>query len=186
MMFITITGQLGSGKSTVCRILNEKYDFSVFTTGIILRNLSKKQGMTALEFNEYITREKNNVDDLIDNETKRIAEEKLNEKVVFDSRMAWFFVPKSLKVYLKVDSYVAAVRVFKGGYRIGEEYETVTQAQQALLVRSSFERERFLKLYNADLIDMKNYDLIIDTTDISAEKVAEKIILALQNQKISD
>jgi len=65
-MFITLSGQLGSGKSTVCGIMQNKYGYQIFTTGSILRRLAEERGMTALEFNDYILNSENNVDDIID------------------------------------------------------------------------------------------------------------------------
>ena len=32
-MHITITGRLGSGKTTVCRILSDKYGYEIYSTG---------------------------------------------------------------------------------------------------------------------------------------------------------
>ncbi|MDD4291371.1 MAG: cytidylate kinase family protein [Clostridia bacterium] len=183
-MFITIAGALGSGKSTVCRILNEKYGYAVFTTGSILRKLANDKGMTALEFNKYITDRDNNVDSLIDGETKRIAREKAGAKVVFDSRLAWYFVDKSLKVYLTVLPEVAAERVVYGRKLTEEHYSSVEEATLQLQMRQKVENERFQRLYSVDCSDRSNYDLVIDTTDLTPLEVAEKIISNMQKSEL--
>ena len=41
-MQMTITGRLGSGKSTICKILNEEYGFEIFSTGTINREYARK------------------------------------------------------------------------------------------------------------------------------------------------
>ena len=54
-MHISITGRLGSGKSTVAKIIAEKYGFEIVSTGTALRNIAAELGMTALEFNKLMT-----------------------------------------------------------------------------------------------------------------------------------
>jgi len=181
-MFITITGRLGSGKSTVCGLLREKYGFEIYTTGVILRSLAEQKGMSTLEFNEFISNNENNVDEMIDSGTKKIAAQKKGDKVVFDSRMAWYFVPDSFKVYLALDSLTAAKRIMKGGKRIGEEYSNAEEAAVALEMRANVERRRFLKLYNADLFDMNNFDLVMDTANQTPEQIAERIVKASERE----
>ena len=53
-MHITITGNLGSGKSTICNILKEKYQFEIYSTGKVQRKLAEDMGMTTLEFNQLM------------------------------------------------------------------------------------------------------------------------------------
>ena len=40
-MLISITGKLGSGKSTICNILRERYGFEIFSTGTINREFAR-------------------------------------------------------------------------------------------------------------------------------------------------
>jgi len=181
-MFITLSGQLGSGKSTVCGIMQNKYGYQIFTTGSILRRLAEERGMTALEFNDYILNSENNVDDIIDSESKRIARKKSGEKIIFDSRLAWHFVPESFKVFLKVNSTVAAQRVYGGKERRSESYNSVEEAEESLIKRSEIERERFMKLYNVDYWDENNYDLVVDTTSIAPDEVVRRIIEAAKKK----
>ena len=50
-MHITITGKLGSGKSTVCKLIAEKHGYEIFSTGAIQREVAKELGITPLELN---------------------------------------------------------------------------------------------------------------------------------------
>ena len=99
-MNITITGNLGSGKSSVAKILRERgYEYS--STGNIFRQLAMEKGLSVEEFNRQVneaaSRGDHSVDKMIDDTTARIGEERDN--VVFDSRLAWHFAPKSFKVF---------------------------------------------------------------------------------------
>ena len=51
-MFITINGYLGSGKSTVCELLRERYGFTVFNTGSIHRQFANEMNISTLELNK--------------------------------------------------------------------------------------------------------------------------------------
>ena len=97
-MFITIAGNLGSGKSTVCKILEEKHGFSTYSTGKIQRGYAETLGISTLEMNRLMNTDPK-YDHIIDDEVVRISEEKQGEKIIFDSRMAWHFVKRSLKVF---------------------------------------------------------------------------------------
>ena len=50
---ISLAGDLGSGKSTVGRLLAEKFGAQMYSTGTIQRELAEKMGMTTLELNKY-------------------------------------------------------------------------------------------------------------------------------------
>ena len=125
-MYITITGELGSGKSTVAKVLKDKYGFSIHSTGTVQREIAKDMGMTTLELNKYMAENlDNDYDKLIDNKTIEISEKSTNQRIVFDSRMAWHFVKNSYKVFVIIDKYTAAERVI-GADRGKEEVWGVT------------------------------------------------------------
>ena len=55
-MNITITGNLGSGKSTVCKEL-AKIDYQIMSTGTIFREIAKERGLSVIELNEEVNKE---------------------------------------------------------------------------------------------------------------------------------
>ena len=97
---ISITGDLGSGKSTVCRYIKENHGLNVYSIGQIQRSLAQKYNMDILTFNRYMESHPE-FDEEIDAELAKIG--KRDESMVLDSRMAWHFVPDSFKVYLSVE-----------------------------------------------------------------------------------
>ena len=40
MNHITLTGNLGSGKSTICKILESQYGYEIYSTGKVQRSLA--------------------------------------------------------------------------------------------------------------------------------------------------
>ena len=51
MNHITLSGELGSGKSTVANYLISKMPFRIVSAGLLFRQLAAKHGMSANEFN---------------------------------------------------------------------------------------------------------------------------------------
>ena len=172
-MHITITGKLGSGKSTVAKKLVEQYGFEIFSTGAILRAAAAERGMDVLELNKELSAKLDSdrsMDDLIDNTTIRVAAERKDDKLIFDSRMAWHFVPDSFKVFVTVAPCVAAERVMKDP-RPGEPAEDVDELCAELVERSKVEQARFLYLYGVDYYDYKNFDLVVDSSHRTPDEV---------------
>jgi len=175
-MFITINGQLGSGKSAVCQILREQHGFSVFNTGRILRERANELGISVLELNEK-AKEDFSLDHYIDNKTVEFAAAHAAENIIYDSRMAWYFVPGAFKVHLLVRPAVAAERVFFN--RVGQAEETYASKEEAmkeLIARRRSEAERYEMIYGVSMLDYSHYDLILDTSTLTPEEVTAIIV----------
>ncbi|NLC18922.1 MAG: dephospho-CoA kinase, partial [Clostridiales bacterium] len=146
-MHITITGNLGSGKSTICRLMSDKYGFEVYSTGKIQRELARQMNMTTLELNQLMCSDKK-YDNMIDDETARISRENRDKDIIFDSRLAWHFVEYSFKVFVSVSLDVAAERVMKDQRGNVESYSSLEEARKLLAERATTERKRYKEIYN--------------------------------------
>jgi len=184
-MIISITGDLGSGKSTVSKILKERLNYEYIYTGKIQRDLADRYNMTILELNKYaethpeIDEEIDSIfkslNDLYPSPTLPKGEEAVSGLIV-DSRLAWFFIPKSFKVYLKTDVEVAAKRISHDKQRKSEKYISQYEAINDIIARKESENKRYLELYGADCSNLSNFNLVIDCSYITPEKVADSII----------
>jgi len=177
---ISITGDLGSGKSTVCKHLQEHYGLNVYSIGQIQRSLAAKYNMDVLSFNKYMESHPE-IDEEIDNELTLIG--KRDEDMVLDSRMAWHFVPDTFKVYLTVDPDEAARRVINDQRGSVEKYSSFEAAKASLIERKKSENLRYITKYGVDCSIPENYDLIIDATFISPAEVAEAIMEGFRKSK---
>ncbi len=173
---IAITGDLGSGKSTVAQILSGKLGFEIVSTGRIQRQMAERMGLSTLELNQLAEKDPS-IDEQIDSIFKSLNEDPNN--YIIDSRLAWHFVPSSFKVYLTVDPRTAARRILSDPGRKSEGYHSDEEALALLQARKNSENERFKAIYGVDCADLNNYDLVIDTTDKSPQQVAEIIIQEL-------
>lgn len=174
---ISITGDLGSGKSTVCRYLKENYGLNVYSIGQIQRSLAQKYNMDVLAFNKYMESHPE-IDEEIDTELAEIG--RRTENMVLDSRMAWHFVPDSFKVYLSVEPDEAARRVMNDQRGKVETYKCQDDARSCLIERKKSENLRYINKYGVDCSNPENYDLIIDATSVMPDQVAEQIMAAVR------
>ena len=174
-MLISITGKLGSGKSTICNILKERYGFEIFSTGTINREFARSLGITTLELNERLKTDPG-LDKQIDGTVTRLSIEKKDEKLIFDSRMAWHFAKDTFKIFLTIDPMEAARRVMNNQRGAEERYESIDDACAGLLKRGNVERERFIQIYGVDYFDNNNYNLIVDTTSRTPDEIVNIIM----------
>ena len=169
---ISITGDLGSGKSTVARRLASLMDARLVSTGTIQRDMARDMGMDTLELNKYAETHPE-IDRKIDQITIDLAASQ--DRLVLDSRMAWHFVPNSFKIYLEVDPSIAAGRLIGDSTRSSERYPDFDSALRFLLERRKLEHERFARLYNVDDENIANFDLVINSSLVSAEEIVDAI-----------
>lgn len=173
-MFITINGQLGSGKSEVCLFFKNNYGFDIFSTGKIQREYAANIGISTLELNER-SKEDFSLDYFIDKSLREYANSHIEDNVIFDSRLAWHFVTNSFKVHLLVNPYVAAKRVFKNRNLKEESYANEDETLKKLIERRSLEQKRYIDVYGISMNDFSNYDLVLDTTSLSIDMVCQII-----------
>lgn len=172
-MHITLTGNLGSGKSTLSKILEEEYGYEIFSTGKVIRKIAEEHGLSVLEMNELMNKDPK-YDHEIDDTTARISRENPDKSILFDSRLAWHFVDRSFKVFLSVSLDVAAKRVAGDASRGEvEHYTSLEDAKENLKKRAQTEDIRYKDLYNIEYFDYSNYNLVLDSTDCAPDVLAK-------------
>lgn len=174
-MLISITGKLGSGKSTVCNILKEKYGFEVYSTGVINREFARRLGISTLELNKRLNDDPS-LDHEIDGTVTKLSKERKDDKLIFDSRMAWHFAKDTFKIFLTIDPMEAARRVMLNQRGDEEHYDTVEEACEKLIERSRVERDRFVDIYGVDYYDYNNFNIVVDTTSRAPDEIVSIIM----------
>ena len=173
---IAITGDIGSGKSEVCRLLAAATGYPTYSTGQMQREIADRLGMTTLELNRY-SESHPEIDQEIDGRSMELGGR--DESFLIDSRIAWRFIPQSFKVFLSVDLRTAAERILGAGRR-RERYASLDDAMRDIGRRRRSENERFLETYGIDQSDLGNYDLVVDTSDKTPGQVADEILGAFR------
>ena len=171
-MHVTLTGNLGSGKSTLSKILEAEYGYEIFSTGKVIRQIAEEQGVSVLEMNKLMEKD-HKYDHMIDDTTARISREQKDKKILFDSRLAWNFVEESFKVFLSVSLPVAASRVLSDASRGQvESYASVEECMASLKDRAATEDRRYKDIYGIEYFNYANYNLVLDSSDCTPDVLA--------------
>lgn len=174
---ITISGNLGSGKTTLSKFLADALDMKIYASGDIMRQQAEKNGMDINEFNKFLLSHPE-YDKLVDAEIVHLANS--FDNLIFVSRIAWYFIPSAFNIFLYVNDEIGAKRILADQLRISEKYENYTEALKSIKKRFTMSRNRFYEVYGIDICDNNNYDLYLDTTNMSMEEVKNKILKEYQ------
>ncbi len=178
-MNITITGKPCSGKSTVAKLMEKTRNFRRIGVGDIFKEEAKRRGLSSEEFNALCLNDPS-YDFFIDNETAKLGEQHKDEDIIFDSRLAWHFVPESFKVFVDINEEEMVNRLIKSDREGKEKIVDPIEAKRSLLNRRKLENERYLQIYNVDNDDLSQFDFVIDSSNLSIEEVEEAIWNAYQ------
>lgn len=140
-----------------------------------MREMAEERGVSILELSRRAESD-DSIDHEIDARSGSLAEER--DDFVIDSRLAWYFIPLSFKVFLDVSLDEATRRIFgdnRGGERENIDYEATRRAIEA---RTESEAARYEAYYGIDYRDTGHYDLVIDTSSLSADEVIDRIVAA--------
>jgi len=171
---ITISGKPGSGKSSTADRVAELLGFTRHSSGDMVRRVLKRNHLTLEEYNQKAELN-HDLDDQIDEELRALRDQ---EDIVVDSRLGFYWLPESFKVYLDLDIDVATARIYQdvagNASRQGVEGADVSLSGVAREVRGRMltEQARFRKLYGVDPYEQAHFDLIIDTSRHNPHSVA--------------
>lgn len=170
---IAISGELGSGKTVLGKLICEELNFRLISVGVIQRELAEKYGMTNLEFNKYMETHPE-IDHECDNKVVEYGKSESN--LILDSRLAWHFVPSAFKLHLLVNINIAGKRVFNDKVRKNESNADIDDTIANIKARKASEIKRFKEQYNVDIDNLSNYDLAIDTSFLTNEGTYEFLL----------
>ena len=171
---ISISGDIASGKGTVSEILLKRLDYRIYKNGEYFRKLAREHGMDVTTFNKYVEDHPE-----IDRQIEKRATEysTTHDNYVIDARLGWYSVPNSFKVYLQVDLEEAARRALNDPKRkTTENFSTLEDQKNDIKQRYELENKRYAKIYGVHRDDMSNYDLVVNTTNLTPDEVANIII----------
>ena len=175
-MIIAIAGVAGSGKSTIAHMLADRLDLPRYSVGALRGKMAIERGITIEELNKLGEQEA-----FTDTEVDAYQTElgKSGESFVIDGRMSWHCIPHAFKVFLNVDRDEGARRVFsapKEGREDEKSYSSLDELKEALQERNASDQRRYQKYYGVDFLNLKNYDLVIDTTHKTREDICQEIL----------
>jgi cytidylate kinase len=183
---ITIAGNLGAGKSSTAKKVAEILGYRHFSTGDFFRLIANEKGISTVELNKLAETDLS-IDKEVDGRSVNIGEKENN--IILDSRLGFYFIPDSFKVFLELDPNIASERILEDkknnsnrSMETSKAFDTKENILHSILERLSLEKSRYKELYGIeDHTDHKNFDLIINTEKIPLEEVSKKIIEEYNN-----
>ncbi len=170
---ITISGKPGSGKSSTADKVAELLGYTRYSSGDFVRTIIRKRGISLAEFNKKASTD-HTIDEEIDEELRKLRDQK---EIIIDSRLGFYWIPESFKVYLDLDMDVATARIYKdtvsnASRSSTESGATIGEVQAMVQERLKNEQERFQSLYGVNPYSRRHFDLIINTSRHSPQTVA--------------
>ncbi len=174
---ISITGTLGSGKSSTADLVAKKLGFKRFSAGDFTRKIALEMGISLNELSKREEEDKS-IDLKVDAELTRAGEV---EKSVIDARMAFHFIPDSFKVYLDLPPEIAKGRILNNLKENtlrnkSESSSSPEEIYEKIIARLTSEKKRYQEYYGVNHTDKNNYDLVIDTDKNNLEQVVDIIV----------
>jgi len=177
-MIITLSGNSGTGKSTVAQQLKKTLNYELFSVGSFIRAEADKRSLSINDFHNTI--------DAVDIQNiikEKFFEIRKRDGVILDSRTAWIFIPESYKVYLQASYYVCAQRLVKDESRIEFMNMDISAVARKLSLDDETEKTYFSERFKVRYDSPENYDLFLSTDDLNLSDVHNIILQNISNRK---
>ena len=178
-MIISITGGPGTGKTSVGKLLAERFKYNFYSIGDLRGKMALEQGITIDELNAL--GETDPLSDTTVDDYQRALGTK-EDNFVIEGRLSWHFIPQSFKVLLTCDIDAAAQRIFQArkhdtqGREDEMVYASVDEVKTSIQNRMASDALRYKKYYNLNYSDPSHYDLVVDTTHIQGAPAVTDVV----------
>jgi len=169
-MLVTISGQPGSGKTTVARLVARELGLEHVYAGELFRRQAAEEGLT---LQAYLQRAETDpsIDRTLDERMRRRAAE---GNAVLEGRLAAVMAEqagqRALRVFLEASEPVRVLRI------TGREGGATDERLREIQAREASDRQRYQALYGVDYHEHDRYDLVMDTDARTPEDVAAAIV----------
>lgn len=148
---ITLSGCVGSGKTTIGRLLAERLKWNFTSIGNRTRAFAESKGMRIVEFQAHCL-DHPELDKQLDAEFS--GECNSADRLVIDYRLGFKFIADAYHIFLKISEATAEERL-KAANRATESFKTVKERNDSF-------HKQFVNAYGVDYTEEKHYDLVVD------------------------
>ncbi|HYM70502.1 MAG TPA: cytidylate kinase family protein [bacterium] len=166
-MIVTVSGEIGAGKSTVARALARALGLRYLSTGEVFREEARKRGVTLAELGR-LAEQDSSIDRTIDEMQVQAARA---GDILVDSRLSGWLIGGDLRIWLRAPLAVRAARV---AARDGTD---VARAARDVQTREACEHHRYRQTYQLDLTDLTRYHVIVDTAMWGADEIVAALLV---------
>lgn len=186
-MIISLNGPPGSGKSTIALILKDKLGLkNHYYIGGLRRKMAAEMGITVDELNKLGEKD-SSTDMKVDEYQKKLGDSE--DDFIIEGRTSFYFIPRSVKLYIDVEPRVGAERVWNSSKeelktRNEKRYKSIEDVLRQQQERMESDRRRYAKYYPdmGDCYDKSKYDFVIDTSRMKVEQAVDSIMNFLKQK----
>ncbi len=173
-MKITISGESGSGKTTIGQMLAKNLNYNFYSGGYFFRKKAEEYNMDIIEFSTYAEKHRE-----IDLEEDRMIIDfiKNHDNIVIESRLCGYLSHRenidSYKIFLYAEEDTRIKRL------LDRDKDT---SRENIIKRERSEIRRYMTFYGIDYRNYLYYDLIIKTDILSTKNILSSIISSLKKK----
>ena len=187
-ILVCICGMAGSGKSTLCKKLAEKYGLKHYSGGDALKGIALEKGYRKIKRGWWesdegmrFLKERGSVpalDEAVDEMLLGLAKK---GNAIFDSWTMPWLLKKGFKIWLEASEKKRVERISK------RDAISVSEALTALNEKERQTKEIYAKLYGFMLgQDFAPFHLILDTENLAADDVFHVLCLVMDNVVLNE
>jgi len=166
-MIVTVSGEIGAGKSTVARAAARALGLRHLSTGELYRDEAKRRGVSLLELGRLAVQDPT-IDQALDSMQVEAARA---GNILVESRLSGWLIDGDLRIWLRAPLAVRAARV------AARDHTDLESATRDVPAREEGERRRFLETYHLDLSDLTRYHVIVDTAKWAASDIVAALLV---------
>ena len=179
MAIIRVGGNLGAGKTTLCKRLAEHLKYRYSYAGGIFREMAAERNLSIEEFYKQLEAEPE-LEKSVDN--RQVELMMTCENLVAEGRIS-AFLPyshqfRAIDLFIKVNEEVGVRRQMNRLENHGKTFEQMLALSRR---RIQNEQDRYRSLYwIPDHLDEKCYDIVIDATNLSPDELFEETVRRIE------
>ncbi|MES2155870.1 MAG: cytidylate kinase family protein [bacterium] len=176
MTTVTVGGLPGTGTSTLCKLLSERLQMPYHYAGAIFREEARRRGLSLADFGALCQKDPA-IDEALDDRQLFLLK---RGNLIMEGRLSGWLAHRhrlnALKVWVSCEEKERMRRLVQ---RDGGDLESQRELTWA---REQSEADRYRRYYGVDLKDMAYYDLVLDSTGLKPEELADRVQAALAVQ----
>lgn len=175
---ITLSGEIGAGKSTLGKRLEQALSIPRIYIGQLMREEAARRNLTLDAFNALLEHDNGEIDKHMD--ALQHEKSKTVSRGIFEGRVAWHFVvdPK-ISIFLTVDPHVAVDRIWEDQSDLRQTYGSKEELLAANAQRKANEEKRYQTYYGISAYEKSHFDIVIDTSDLDEDAVFQAAVIAI-------